>query len=187
MRSSRPSPEFSALAGSLLLAHPSMRDPNFRRSVVLLSAHDDKGAMGVVLNRPLGKRLGQLNAEFALSPLAAVPLFQGGPVQTDQVLLCGWRFHSDGSGFQLMFGMDPQKAAEAQAEEGLKLRAFLGYAGWEGGQLENELKQNTWVVTSLLAGVLDQDQDETLWKSILTGLSHDWTLLINEPEEPERN
>jgi putative transcriptional regulator len=187
MRPSRPSPEFSALAGSLLLAHPSMRDQNFYRSVVLLSAHDEKGAMGVVLNRPTGKRLGQLTADFALSPLASVPLFHGGPVQTEQVLLCGWRAHGDGSGFQLMFGMDPQKALEAQAEEGMRLRAFLGYAGWEGGQLENELKQNTWVVTPLLPNVLDNKADETLWRSILTGLSDDWRLLVDEPKDPSRN
>ena len=49
------------LAGSLLLAHPAMKDPNFRRSVVLMSAHNAEGAMGVVLNRPLGKRLGELS------------------------------------------------------------------------------------------------------------------------------
>ena len=62
------------LAGTLLLAHPSMRDPNFRRSVVLMSAHNAEGAMGVVLNRPLHKRLGELSGEFALGPLASVPL-----------------------------------------------------------------------------------------------------------------
>ena len=61
------------LAGSLLLAHPAMRDPNFHRAVVLLSSHGDDGAMGVVLNRPLGKHLGDLNAQFAASPLAGVP------------------------------------------------------------------------------------------------------------------
>ncbi len=143
--------------------------------------------MGIVLNRPLGKKLGQLNAEFALSPLASIPLFQGGPVQTDQVLLCGWRFHEDGTGFQLMFGMDPQKAAEAQSQEGMRLRAFLGYAGWESGQLENELKHNTWVVSPLMSNLLDLNQDETLWKAILAGISDDWKLLIDEPEDPTRN
>ena len=72
------------LAGSLLLAHPAMRDPNFRRSVVLMSVHNAEGAMGVVLNRPLGKRLGELSGEFALSRLASIPLFKGGataPIQ----------------------------------------------------------------------------------------------------------
>ena len=57
--------EHLELAGSLLLAHPAMQDPSFRRSVVLLSAHGDDGAMGVVLNRPMGRHLGDLNAQFA--------------------------------------------------------------------------------------------------------------------------
>jgi putative transcriptional regulator len=179
--------ENTALAGALLLAHPSMSDKNFRRAVVLLSAHDEKGAMGVVLNRPTGKRLGQLNAEFALSPLASVPLFEGGPVDTDRLLLCAWRFHPDGTGFQLMFGIDPEKAVELQSQEGMQLRAFLGYAGWTGGQLENELGQNTWVVSPLMANVLELDQNETLWRAILTGLGHHWKLLAEEPEDPSRN
>lgn len=183
----RGSSEKSALAGSLLLAHPSLRDENFRRAVVLLSAHDEKGAMGIVLNRPTGKRLGQLNAEFALSPLASVPLFQGGPVQTDQLLLCAWRFHPDGSGFQLMFGVEPQKALELQAEEGMQLRAFLGYAGWSGGQLEGELMQNTWVISPLMANLLDLNQDETLWRAILTSMDHEWKLLVDEPDDPSKN
>lgn len=182
-RSNKP----TALAGSLLLAHPSMRDENFRRAVVLLSSHDDKGAMGVVLNRPLDKRLGQLNAEFALSPLANVPLFQGGPVQTEQLLLCAWKFNADQSGFQLMFGIDPNKAIELVEEEGTHLRAFLGYAGWTGGQLENELQQNTWVVTPLVAQLMNEKPDETLWRTILTELNHDWKLLVDEPDDPSLN
>jgi putative transcriptional regulator len=177
----------TALAGSLLLAHPSMRDPNFRHAVVLLSAHDEKGAMGVVMNRPLDKRLGQLNAEFALSPLADVPLFQGGPVQTEQLLLCAWKFHADQSGFQLMFGIDPEKAIELQQEEGTHLRAFLGYAGWTGGQLENELQQNAWVVTPLVAELMNEKPDAALWRTILTELSDDWKLLVDEPDDPSLN
>ena len=66
----RRQPEKESIAGSLLLAHPSLRDPNFRRAVVLMSVHNSDGAMGVVLNRPLGKRLGELNGEFALGALA---------------------------------------------------------------------------------------------------------------------
>ena len=183
----RGSTETGALAGSLLLAHPSLRDENFRRSVILMSAHDANGAMGVVLNRPLGKRLGELTTDFALSPLASVPIFKGGPVQTEQLLLCGWKPHDDGSGFQLMFGIDPLRATELQAEAGVHLRAFLGYAGWTGGQLENELKQNTWVVSPLVADVLSGHQDETLWKTILGSMSSEWRLLAGEPEDPERN
>ena len=114
------------LAGSLLLAHPSMRDPYFRRSVILMSAHNAEGAMGVVLNRPLGKRLGELNGEFALGPLAGVALFQGGPVQTEQLLLAAWQPQPDG--FRLHFGIEPDKAMQLLADEGTL--AWWGYTGY---------------------------------------------------------
>ena len=179
--------EPTALAGALLLAHPSLKDENFKRAVVLLSAHDENGAMGIVLNRPLGKRLGQLNAEFALSPLASVPIFKGGPVDTDRLLICAWRFSPEGTGFQLMFGIDPQKAIELHEEGGMHLRAFLGYSGWTGGQLEKELRQNTWVVSPLMADVLDLDQDDSLWRAILSNIDHEWKLLAGEPDDPSRN
>src|SRR5881397_945982 len=105
-----------ALAGSLLLAHPRMRDPNFRRSVVLMSVHNAEGAMGVVLNRPLGKRLGELSGDFALGRLSGVPLFAGGPVQTEQLVLAAWQTRDDG--FRLHFGIEPDKAVQLLDEEG---------------------------------------------------------------------
>lgn len=181
-------PESSAvLAGSLLLAHPSLKDAHFRRTVVLLSTHDADGAMGVVLNRPLEKSLGELDPAFALGELAQVPLFEGGPVQTSQVILCAWRPHPDHEGYQLMFGIDPEKAAELSREEGVHLRAFLGYAGWTGGQLENEMKQNTWVVSPLVADLLDDAPDERLWRDLLGQLDHEWKLLADEPDDPSLN
>ena len=105
------------LAGSLLLAHPAMRDPNFRRAVVLMSAHNDQGAMGVVLNRPLDKDLGALNGAFALGPLAGVPVFQGGPVQTEQLILVAWQPQPDGIRF--FFGIEPDKATQRAAFNGV--------------------------------------------------------------------
>ena len=86
-----------------------------------------------------------------------------------------------------MFGIDPEKAVELQQEEGTHLRAFLGYAGWTGGQLENELQQNGWVVTPLVAELMNEKPDETLWRTILTGLSDDWKLLVDEPDDPSLN
>jgi putative transcriptional regulator len=183
----RSTSQTGTLAGSLLLAHPALRDPNFKRAVVLLSAHDGEGAMGVVLNRPLEKTLGDLGETFALGPLAGVPVFSGGPVQTEQLILCAWRVHPDGDGFRLFFGIEPDKAIELQAEEGMHLRAFLGYSGWSGGQLEGELKQNTWVVSPIPSNLMEFGHDEGLWRGILTDLNHEWKLLADEPEDPSVN
>jgi putative transcriptional regulator len=174
-----------SIAGSLLLAHPGMKDPNFRHTVVLMSAHGGDGAMGVVMNRPLGKSLGELNGEFALGALAGVPLFSGGPVNTEQLLLVAWQTREEG--FQLHFGIEPDKAGELLVEGGTQLRAYLGYSGWSRGQLENELKQNTWVVTDVPADLLVQPQDDSLWRKVLGNLGDDWRLLAGEPDEPSRN
>ncbi|HUR58307.1 MAG TPA: YqgE/AlgH family protein [Opitutaceae bacterium] len=173
------------MAGSLLLAHPSMRDPNFRRSVVLMSAHNAEGAMGVVLNRPLGKRLGEMSGDFALGPLGKVPLFNGGPVQTEQLVLAAWQTRDDG--FRLHFGVEPDKAIQLLEEEGTHVRGFLGYSGWSAGQLENEMKMRTWIVADVPEDLLTHSQDDSLWRTVLGREGAEWRLLANEPEKPEQN
>src|SRR3954465_14412829 len=76
-----------SLAGSLLVAHPNMLDPNFRRSVLFISAHDpEDGALGVILNRPLHKHVGDLVTDEAPAALSEVPVYLGGPVGKDQLM-----------------------------------------------------------------------------------------------------
>ncbi len=163
----------------------------FRRSVILLPAHDENGSMGIVLNHPLHKRVGDISGEFAVGPLSDVPVYQGGPVAMDKLLFCAWRMHPQGLGFQLMFGIDPEKAIELRDEQGMELRAFYGYAGWSSGQLEGELKRNTWVVAPLLPHLLAKgdaaEYDERMWKKILGGLSYEWFLSAGEPDDPSAN
>jgi putative transcriptional regulator len=173
------------MAGSLLLAHPALRDPNFRRCVVLMSVHNAEGAMGVVLNRPMSKRLGELSGDFALSPLAGVPLFNGGPVQTDQLVLVAWQVHPEG--FRLHFGIDPERAGQLIGEDGAQVRGFLGYSGWSAGQLENEMRVQTWIVADVPEDLLTHSQDESLWRTVLSREGAEWRLLANEPDQPDLN
>lgn len=174
-----------SLAGSLLLAHPVMRDPNFYRTVILMSEHNADGAMGVVLNRPLGKRLGELNGDFALGPLAGVPLFLGGPVHSEQLILAAWETQEDG--FRLHFGLEPAKAGQLLTETGTRVRGFLGYSGWTRGQLERELRQNTWVVADIPGDLLEGKADSALWQEILGREGDEWRLLAQEPEDTSLN
>lgn len=174
----------SSVAGCLLLAHPAMQDPNFRRAVILMSVHDNDGAMGVVLNRPAGKRLGSLTGDFALGPLSKVPVFSGGPVQDRQLILVAWETRPDG--FRMHFGIEPDKAAECLSE-GMQVRAFLGYAGWTSGQLENELDRDTWVVSELPQDLIAHEQDETLWREVLGSQGVEWRLLADEPDDTSLN
>jgi len=173
-----------SVAGTLLLAHPAMNDGNFHRAVILMSVHDKDGAMGVMLNRPADKKLGSLTGDFALGPLATVPVFHGGPVQDRQLILVAWESQPDG--FRMHFGIEPDKASECLSE-GMTVRAFLGYAGWTGGQLETELDRNTWVVAELPHDLITHEQDETLWRDVLGSQSVEWRLLADEPDDPALN
>ena len=174
-----------SLAGSLLVAHPALRDPNFRRTVILMTTHGTDGAMGVVLNRPLEKRLGEVSGEFALGPLAAIPIFSGGPVQKEQLIIAAWRAHSHG--FQLHLGIDADKATQLLGEEDTLVRAFFGYSGWSPGQLEDELKLRTWIVTGAPPDLFRQPGEPRLWRRVLAGAGAEWRLLADEPDKPEQN
>lgn len=175
------------LAGQLLLAHPVLRDPHFRRTVVLLSGHDAGGAMGVVLNRPLGKQLGELNADFAISPLAGVPLYYGGPVEREQLILVTWQWIPDESAFQLTFGVEVEKAAEMIGRPGLTMRAYLGYSGWSEGQLENELRQDTWLTTPVEGDWLIKHDGVPLWRHLISHVEPDLKVLADAPDDPTVN
>ena len=173
------------LAGALLLAHPSLKDPNFRRTVILMSSHNAEGAMGVVLNRPLGKRLGELQGDFALGPLSSVPLCNGGPVEKRQLVLVAWETQENG--FRLHFGIEPEKATQLREVEDASLRAFAGYAGWTAGQLENEIDLNTWVVVTAPPDLFALPLEDSLWRELLAREGAEWRLLANEPEETGQN
>ncbi len=174
----------NTVAGSLLLAHPAMQEPTFRHAVILMSEHNAEGAMGVVLNRPAGRRLGSVSGDFALGSLAQVPIYSGGPVQDRQLILVAWETQTDG--FRLHFGIEPSKAEEF-LKDGMHIRAFLGYSGWTKGQLENELKHNTWVISDIPEDLIRSPQDDQLWRKVLGAKGDEWRLLADEPDEPELN
>jgi putative transcriptional regulator len=174
-------------AGQLLLAHPALRDPNFRRAVILMSVHDPDGAVGVVLNRPLGRQLAELNPEFAVSTLAGVPVYQGGPVETEKLILVSWRRDSVQMEFQLNFGLDVEQAVDLVGTPGVTVRAFLGYSGWGKGQLEKEMKQQTWITVPVVDYNLTAEEGAGLWKLIVGSLDPELKLMADEPEDPTLN
>jgi putative transcriptional regulator len=184
MQERTPSPP-SSLAGSLLLAHPALKDSNFRRTVILMTADTKDGAMGVVINRPANRSLSSLGGDFALGPLAEVPLFHGGPVQTKQLILAAWQ--TKPHGFQLHLGVEPDAAANLLFEPDTQVRAYLGYAGWSPGQLKTELKGNTWLVADAPPDLFTRPGDLGLWRSSLAKEGDEWMLIAGEPDDPAKN
>ena len=183
-------PETESLAGALLLAHPSLRDPNFDKTVVFLSMHDgENGAFGVVLNRPSGRRLNELMPNQDLGSLSMVPVYLGGPVATDQLLLAAFRWEetADGGAWTWRHDLTFETASEVVREEGTILRVFAGYSGWGQGQLEKELRLSTWIVHAPDDALLEPDLVGVLWKGLVGTHGPVFQFLITAPENLGNN
>ena len=175
-------------AGNLLLAHPHLLDPNFRRTVILLSAHTDReGSVGVIVNRAMGQTLGEYDPELARSKLASVPLFVGGPVATDQLILVAWKWSLEEGTFKLYFGIDGEKAQSiCEKDPAFQLLGFLGHAGWTEGQLNAELDQGSWVLSGCLPALKDEPS-EIDWHDLLCQERPELRLLADAPDDPSLN
>src|SRR4029450_6868782 len=134
-------------AGSLLVAHPNMVDPNFRRTVLFVSEHEpNEGALGVIINRPLDRPVAELVCGTPPAGLADVPVFLGGPVGKNHLMFAAFEWQK-GAGLKLNHNVGLDEATEAHGQKNLlTVCAFVGYAGWGAGQLETEVKQKAWVV-----------------------------------------
>src|SRR6478672_5937357 len=129
-----------SLAGSLLVAHPNMLDPNFRRSVLFISEHDpNEGALGVIINRPLDRQVADLVTDTPPAGLADVPVFLGGPVGKNQLMFAAFEWKK-GDGVKLSHNVVlEQYCGAAGGKDLVTICAFVGYAGWGVGQLESEV------------------------------------------------
>lgn len=173
-----------SLAGSLLAAHPNMRDPNFRRAVLFISAHDAaEGAMGVILNRPLDKQVADLVNEEPPPGLSEVPVFIGGPVGKNQLMFAAFEWE-EASGLRLNHDLE---AHQSPGEEPGAIRAFVGYAGWGAGQLEAEMREHSWILQRPTRAALAPERLPRLWFEIMSGLGPWYKLLAAAPDDPSLN
>lgn len=156
-----------SLQGQALVASPYLTDPNFLRSVVYLLRHDEEGAIGLILNRPLQTTVGELLEELTEQPVQNErPVFCGGPVDgplmllqaCDQAPVPSVYIASDQERILEICGL-PGAATESQSGV---YRVYDGYAGWAAGQLEDELRSGGWLVWGIPPDQLFAETDE-LW------------------------
>src|SRR5256885_5437291 len=160
-----------SLAGSLLVAHPSMLDPNFRRTVLFISEHDpNEGALGVIINRPLDRQVADLVTDTPPSGLAGVPVFLGGPVGKNQLMFAAFEWKK-GHGFKLSHNVVLEHTSTAAGEKNL-ICAFVGYAGWGAGQLESEVKQKAWFFQKENLSLLRLNRLQNFCLNLLPSLGH---------------
>ena len=179
-----------SLKGQLLLASPSLFDPNFRRTVVLVTEHNDEGAAGLVLNRrsetPVADALPDL------TPLVEEEevVYVGGPVQQEAVL-CLAEFDDPDDAAMLVIdhvGFIPGNGDFVLLAGGTRrARVFAGYAGWGPGQLEAELEASSWIIEDSERFDLFADPDLDLWGSILKAKGGVYRMIALMPDDPSAN
>ncbi len=172
--------------GFLLVASPDLVDPNFAKTVVLMVEHDADGAFGLVLNRPLEHRLADVLEE--VDPRwADVALHQGGPVQTNMLqFVC----REAGAGKPVVRDVVVGAGLEDLPEEGVDardVRAFAGYAGWGGGQLERETKEGSWIVRPAEARHVFGIPADRLWSTVLRELGGQYAWMSLSDGDPTQN
>jgi putative transcriptional regulator len=166
-------PAPSSLKGQLLIATPAMRDTRFDRAVILMVRHDGDGAMGIVINRPLGEKpLAEILAALGAKDTAAsgnVRVFLGGPVQLE----VGFVIHSTDYRRPETLEVDGRLAATPSREVlrdiavnagPMKSLIAFGYAGWAPGQLEAELARNVWYTAQADPGLVFDDDRDKVWE-----------------------
>lgn len=179
------------IKGAIIIAEPLIEDPNFERSVILLTEHNDDGTVGFILNRPLELTLGDLVED--LSGISS-KVYEGGPVQKDEMYIihqCG----KDIAGSvpitsSLWWGGDFNEIQEkitsgVLAAENFKL--FLGYSGWSFGQLNQEVRDRSWVILDSKKFQIFNRESGELWKEVMKELGGEYPLWSNSPSNPILN
>ncbi|MBF0421065.1 MAG: YqgE/AlgH family protein [Magnetococcales bacterium] len=175
-----------SLEGKLLIAMPSLNDPNFERSVLFICSHNEDGALGLVINQAhpasMQEVLDQLGLDWGHRESAVV--YQGGPVAVDRGFVL-YEGLLDVPGYlkvaeNLYLGTNPDTLRHLV--EGSSTGRFLfalGYSGWASGQLEMELKENAWLVSGLNRHILFETPINTRWESALKGIGVDPVKLVD--------
>lgn len=181
-----------SLTGQLLVATPRITEPVFRRSVVLLLHHDEAGAHGVTLNKPLGVDVERVLAGWSTPLSAPQELFQGGPVGLDTALGLAWLAGAKTPRpIHRLFGplgvVDLDAAPEEVAPHIGGLRIYAGYSGWGAEQLEAELAEGSWYVVDRETTDVFTGEPDRLWRAVLRRQPGRLAFVAHLPEDPERN
>ncbi|MDE3225169.1 MAG: YqgE/AlgH family protein [Nitrospirota bacterium] len=179
--------------GIFLIAAPSLRDPNFRQTVVLLCEHGPEGALGVVVNRPTGVSVSEALPQVPVLEGQRHVLFAGGPVQPNHVLLLYRMTQEPGNTHHVFDGVYLGGDVEALERMLSKpagngaFRAYMGYSGWGPGQLENEMKTGSWITLPADPTVVFEKEPDRVWPDILQGLGGPYAVYAEMPADPGLN
>lgn len=178
-------------AGTLLIANVELRDPNFRRSVVLLCEHNERGSFGLILNRPLELGIADVMEDYMGENF---PLHWGGPVQTNTLhvlhrygdIIGDCAEVADG----VYWGGDYEQIKSLLATRQIDpsgIKFYLGYSGWGEGQLDDEMQGNSWYLAPADARTVFEEDAERMWSRVLRRKGGDYAIVATFPQDPQLN
>jgi putative transcriptional regulator len=178
-----------SLRGKLLVASPALVDPNFARTVVFITEHNDEGAMGIVLDRPSDAAVESVVPE--LEEIAGTePIYVGGPVQPEALVLLAEFSNPEAAAWIVVADVGLASADVDLAELASSVRrgrVYAGYSGWGPGQLEAEMEIDSWIVEPPLPTELFPDDPATLWSDVLARKGGQYALIARMPVDPSQN
>lgn len=178
-----------SLRGRLLISSGNLFDPNFRHTVVLVGEHNEQGALGVVLNRPLDVTVAEAVPVLGALVGPEELLFQGGPVQPSSPVLLAELAHPELADV-LVFGTIGFLVGEVPEDvrPGIVMaRVFAGYSGWGPGQLEREMEQGSWILEPAQQEDVFTDAPDLLWSRVLQRKGPEYQRLSRMPYDPSMN
>lgn len=178
-----------SLKGQLLLSGGGLYDPNFRHTVVLLGEHDERGAVGIVLNRALEIAVSEAIPALAELSAEGETLFEGGPVEPGGAVLV---VETEDPAILDLPVLGNVGFLTGEVEDGvreaiLRARVFLGHAGWGPGQLEEEMAGGSWILEPATPDDIFTDDPDSLWRRILERKGPEFAKLARVPFDPSMN
>jgi putative transcriptional regulator len=177
--------------GILLIADPFLKDPNFMRTVIFLCEHQPEGSFGFVLNRAYEYMLDEL---VSGAEGLELPVYLGGPVQMDTIHFLHQYPDLIPGGFKVINGVywggNFERAIELIRSGEIdtnNIRFYVGYSGWGDGQLEEELKEKTWLTIEANRNIVFHQPTEETWKEAIKMMGGDYEMMINFPIDPRLN
>jgi putative transcriptional regulator len=177
--------------GSLLIAKPFLGDPNFERGVILMCEHNDQGSFGFVLNQTTDLFLGDVLDETIYQDIT---LHLGGPVEKNTLHFIHRRPDLVTGGTEIMkdvyWGGDFNNVKTLLNLNTLKqedVMFFIGYSGWSGGQLDDEIKQDSWIISNTTSDFLFSTPSSNFWREILRNMGGEYRSIAHYPIDPRLN
>ncbi len=177
--------------GMLLIASPDLLDPNFKRSVVLICEHGQEGSFGLILNKPLNIKISDAVEDLADWDL---PLNVGGPVQNNTIHVLHRRGDLISDSVEVYDGVywggnyeEIQSLVNTNQLNTDDFKFFLGYSGWGVGQLEDEMKEDSWYQASAHKEMVFSNVPEKMWSQVLRRKGGDYAIIANTPEDVRLN